>query len=454
MEQYFPEVDEEHPEILGHHLTEAGLSQQAIPYWRKAGEIAIRRSANLEAIDHLYKALEIIEGLPEKLKPLQSELELQITLGSALMAVKGYSSPEVGKAYARARDLCQQVGETPQLFAILRGLWGFYIVRDELQTARELGIKCLALAKREQKTAHLLWTYFMLGMTSLHFGDFTSAQDYLEKGTSLYDIEKRRSNRALQDPGVACLSYTSLALWFLGYPDQALEKSNEALTLADKLSHPFSMAYAMNIASIISQLNRYVPETQKHAEAAITLCTEQGIPYWLAYGPILRGWALSVKGKRDEGIRQTRLGIAAYADTGAVLGRPYFLSMLIESYLEGKQAKDGLRVLDEALAIVDKTKECWVEAELYRLKGKLLLEITSDNYPEAEACFHQAIAIARRQNAKSLELRAAMSLSCLWHKQGKKAAARQMLEEVYGWFTEGFNAPVLKEAKDLLSQLV
>jgi predicted ATPase/class 3 adenylate cyclase len=452
MEQYFPAIDEEHPEILGHHLTEAGLTEQAIPYWQKASEIAIRRSANLEAIDHLNKALEIIEGLPDKSTYLQPELELQITLGSALMAVKGYSASEVGKAYARARELCQQVGESPQLFAILRGLWGFYIVRDEIQTAHELGQQCLALVERAKKPAHLLWAYFMLGMTLLHFGEFASAREYLEKGISLYDIQKRRSNRALQDPGVACLSYTSLALWFLGYPDQALKKSDEALRLAHKLSHPFSTAYALNIASIVFQLGRNVQETQKHAEAAITLCTEHGIPYWLAYGPILRGWALSEKGKREEGMRQTRQGLAAYGDTGAVLGRPYFLSMLVEAYAQNKQAREGLTVLDEALAIVDETKECWVEAELYRLKGKLLLQITSDNYPEAEDCFHKAIAVARRQNAKSLELKAAMSLSCLWHKQGKKTAARQMLEEVYGWFTEGFDAPELKEAKDLLNE--
>jgi predicted ATPase/class 3 adenylate cyclase len=452
MEQYFPEIYKEHPEILGHHLTEAGIAEQAIPYWQKAGEIAIRRSANLEAIDHLNKALAIIEGLPEKSKHLQPELELQITLGSALMAVKGYSASEVGKAYARARELCQQVGETPQLFAILRGLWGFYIVRDELQTAHELGKRCLAMAKRPQKPAHVLWTYFMLGMTLLHFGEFASAREYLEKGISLYDIQKRRSHRALQDPGVACLSYLSLALWFLGYPDQALKKSSEALTLAHKLSHPFSLAYALNIASIVCQLCRNVEETQKHAETAITLCTEQGIPYWLAYGPILRGWALAEKGKRNEGIRQTRQGIAAYSDTGAVLGRPYFLSMLIEAYIKEKQAKEGLTVLDEAQAIVNETRECWVEAELYRLKGKLLLEITSDNYHETEACFHQAFAIARHQNAKSLELKAAMSLSCLWHRKGKKAAARKMLEEVYGWFTEGFDAPELKKARDLLNE--
>jgi predicted ATPase len=294
----------------------------------------------------------------------------------------------------------------------------------------------------------------MLGMTLLHFGDFASAHEYLERGVSLYDVRKRRSNRALQDPGVACLSYASLALWFLGYPDQALAKSDEAIALAHRLSHPFSIVYALNIASIVCQLYRNVQATRKHAEDAIAICTEQGIPYWLAYGPILRGWALSERDDRDKGIKQTRQGIAAYSETGAVLGRTYFLSILTEAYAKENRVPDGLTVLDEALSIVNKTRECWVEADLYRLKGKLLLEVSPQNHPEAEACFHRAISVARNQNAKSMELRAAISLSCFWHKLGKKAQARQMLEEICGWFTEGLNAPALRKARNMLGELV
>jgi predicted ATPase/class 3 adenylate cyclase len=454
IEQHFPETAEGHPEVLGHHFTEADLVEQAIPYWQNAGEIAIRRSANLEAIDHLSMALEMLKTLPERPERMQQELELQIALGPALMAVKGYTVLEVEKAYARARELCQKLGETPQLFAILRGLWGFYIVRGELQTAHELGKQCLALAKRAQRPALFLWTYYMLGMTLFHFGELTSARDYFEKGIALYDIKKRRSQRALQDPGVACLSYTAVALWLLGYPDQALKKSREALTLAHNLSHPFSLAYALSLAAAMSQLYQNVQETQKRAESANALCIEQGIPYWLAYGPILRGWALTEQGQRDEGIRQTRQGLAAYSATGAELAWPYFLSLLAEVYVKEIKAEEGFTVLAKALAIVDKTRERWWEPELHRLKGKLILGVSSAHYAEAEACFHQAIAIARQQRAKSLELRASMSLSRLWHKQGKKEEARKMLSEVYGWFTEGFDVPDLKEAKGLLNELV
>jgi predicted ATPase len=453
IEQHFPETAEGHPELLGYHFTEAGLVEQAIPYWRNAGEIAIRRSANLEAIDHLNKALEMLQTLPKKPELVEKELELQIALGPALMAIKGYTAPEVEKAFARARDLCQQLGETPQLFAILRGLWGFYIVRNELKTAHELGKKCLALSKRARDPALFLWTYYMLGMTLFHLGELGSALEYFEKGIAVYDIKKRRSHRALQDPGVSCLSYMAVILWLLGYPDQALKKSRQALTLANDLSHPFSLAYALNMAAVFFQIYHDVNETQKHAKAGNALCIEQGIPYWLAYGPILMGWALTEQGKRDEGIRQTREGLSSYSATGAELVQPYFLSLLIEAYAKTGQAGEGLTVLAEALSIVDKTREIWWEAELHRLKGILLLEVSSDNCDETEACFRQALAIARCQSAKSLELRAAMSLSRLWQKQGKKDEARQMLSQVYGFFGEGFDTADLKAARSLLNEM-
>ena len=453
MHQHFPEIEKEHPEILGHHLTEAGRAEQAVPYWQKAGELAIRRSANSEAIEHLGKALELIEAMSDRARHLQAELVLQTTLGSALMAARGYSAPEVGKAYARALALSKQVGETPEHFTILRGLWGFYVVKDDLKTAQDLGNQCLDIATRTNRGAQMLWSNFMLGMTVLHFGEFNKALEYLEKGIALYDVRKRRSNRALQDPGVACLSYASLALCLLGYPDRALEKSGEAIGLARRLEHPFSLAYSMNIASIVCQLLQNVQSARDHAEAAIDLCTDQGIPYWLAYGPILRGWALFKEGEKDAGIRQTQQGLNAYSETGAVLGRTYFLSLLAEAHWNKKQARQGLTLLEEALSLAERSGERWVEAGLLRLKGELLLELDSDSSHEAEACFDQAIVTARHQNAKSLELRAVMSLSRLWRRQGKKARARERVEEVYGRFDEGLDTPLLKEAEHLLGSL-
>ena len=453
MEKNFPEIAGPHPEILGHHFSEAGLLEKAIPYCRRAGEIAIRRSANLEAIEHLSQALKMLEALPEGLAHTQKELELQITLGPAWMAVSGYSAPEVEKAYTRARELCQRLGETPELFAILRGLWGFYIVRGDLQTAEELGKQCHFIAERAQKPADLLWTHFMLGMTFFHFGYFTSARSHFERSLALYDLDKRRSPRALQDPAIACLSYNAVALWVLGYPDQALRQSRESLALAQRLSHPFSTAYALNMAAFLSQFNQNGTDIRKRAKAAKAICSKQKITYWLSYSLIFIGWALTKKGHHKEGIKKTLQGLESYRAMGAELVWPYFLGLLAEVYAMAKRHQEGLAVVTEALAFVEKSKERWWEAELYRLRGKSILEVPPHNDAETEACFHQAIVIARHQCAKSLELRASMSLARIWSQQGKGGQARELLSEIYGWFKEGFDTPDLLEASGLLNEL-
>ena len=270
---------------------------------------------------------------------------------------------------------------------------------------------------------------------------------------------------------MVCLSGAALVLWLLGYPDQALKRSQEALTLAQELSHPFSLAFALSIAAQLHQRRGERQAAQERAEATITLCTEQGFPSWLALGTIYRGWALAEQGQREEGMAQIHQGLAAYRATGAEL-RPSHLALLAEAYGKGGQVEEGVHELVEALAIVDKTGERFYEAELYRLKGELVLndergtlndELKTSSVhrssfrihrsEEAEACFHKAIDIARRQSAKSLELRAVMSLSRLWQTQGKKDEARQMLAEIYGWFTEGFETKDLQEAKELLDSL-
>ena len=454
MEQHFPEIAQVQPEIMGHHFTEAGLTEQAIPYWQKAGEIAIRRSANLEAIGHFNMALEMLKTLSDYPQRSRQELDLLIVLGPALMATKGYAAEEVETTFARARELCQNLGDTSQLFNVHRGLWGYFIVLGELKTAYDQGQQCLAIAQHEANPVLLLWAHFMLGQTVFHLGEPASARDHLEQGMVLYDPQKRRTHRALQDPGIACLSYRALALWVLGYPDQALKTSRDALNLAHKLHHPFSLMYALYIAAVISQLLGKVEETQQRAEAANALCTEYGgQPFWSAWGPMLRGWALSEREKIEEGIAEERRGLVAYSSTGSMLAQPYFLALQAETYGKGGQIEEGITVLTETLAMLDKTGERWWEAELHRLKGELLLVASSNNYPQAEACFNEAFEIARRQNAKSLELRAALSLNRLWQQRGKKEKARQMVAEVYAWFTEGFDTPELKEARRLLDEL-
>jgi class 3 adenylate cyclase/predicted ATPase len=450
----FTKIAETQPELVAHHYTEAGLTVQAIGYWQRAGQQAIKRSANPEAISHLTKGLEVLQTLPETPERLQQELTFHIALGTPLMATKGYGAAEVEQCYTRAWELSRQIGESPQLFTVLWGLHRFYLLRAEYQRARELGGQLLSLAQRVQDPALLLEAHRVLWETLLWFGEFPLTRAHLEQGMALYDAQQHHSHALLygRDPGVDCYSYTAWVLGFLGYPDQALKRNTEALTLARELSHPFSLVFALIFAALLYNLRREGWSTQEQAEAALTLATEQGFPHQLALGTILRGWALAEQG--EEGIAQIRQGIAAWRATGAELARPYFLALLAEACEKGRQAEEGLSVLTEALALVHKTGECFYEAELYRLQGELLLVQSICQTTEAETCFREALDIARRQQAKSLELRAAVSLSRLWQRQGKRDEARMLLAPIYGWFTEGFDTADLQEAKALLEELV
>jgi predicted ATPase len=456
LEAEFPETVETEPELVAHHYTEAGLNEQAVGYWHQAGKRATQRSANVEAINHLTKGLEVLMSLPDTLERARQELDLQTTIGPVLMAVKGFGSPDTERAYARARELCQQVGETPQLFPVLHGLWRFYMVRAELQTTRELAEQLFSLAQRVQDPALLLEAHRVLGLTIYWLGEMAPARAHLEQGTALYDPQQHRSHAFVygQDPGVACRCLAAWPIWVLGYPDQALQSIHEALTLAQELAHPFSLVYALNMAVLVHHFRREVQAVQERAEALIGLSTEQGFPMWLAYGTIMRGWALTAQGEEAEGIDQMRQGLVAHRATGAELQRPYFLSLLAEAYGKVGQPEEGLTVLVEALAIVDSTGECNWGAELHRRKGEFLLIQQGQKVREAEECFQQALDTARRQQAKSLELRSAMSLSRLWQQQGKQEDAHQLLSEIYGWFTEGFDTADLKEGRALLEELM
>jgi TOMM system kinase/cyclase fusion protein len=455
LEACFPKSCETQPELLAHHYTEAGLMAQAIPYWQRAGQRAIERSANLEAIGHLTRGLEVLETLPDTPERAQQELTLQTALGLPLLATKGFAAPEVERVYGRARELCRQVGQTPQLFPVLHGLWRFYVNRAEFQTARELAEQLLILAQRQQDPGLLLEAHRVLGQTTFWLGEMASTREHMEQGMALYDFQQHRSHTFLygQDPGVVCRSFAAWALWVLGYADQACQRIQEALTLAQELAHPFSLAYALTCAAIVHSFRREGQATHRRAEEVIELSREQGFPFWFTWGTILRGWAFAEHGQGAEGIAQMQQGLAAYQATGADVFRPSFLALLGEAYGKEGQAEAGLCVLIKALAVVNNTDERWWEAELYRLKGELLSPSSMENWAEAETCFRQAIDVARRQQAKSLELRAAMSLSRLWQQQGKRAEARQLLAPIYNWFTEGFETADLQEAKALLAEL-
>jgi predicted ATPase len=454
LEARFPETVETQPELVAHHYTEAGLSAQAIPYWQRAGQRALQRSANLEAIGHLTRGLDILQTLPDTDERTQQELALQTTLGPALIATKGYAAPEVAQVYTRAWELCRQVGETPQLFPVLWGLWYFYTLRAEFHMAREIEEQCLTLAQRVQDPALLLQAHFMPGTTSLHHGELVSAFASLEQAITLYDPQQHPTQAWLYGEGTGVISqaYIGRPLWLLGYPDQALQRSHQAVLLAEEIAHPISLAFALAWAATVRQFRREALATQERAEALLALSTGQGFSLWEAYGRVLQGWALAAQGQANEGIVWIRRGHDAWQATGHELDRPYFLVLLAEAYGTVGQVNEGLGLLTEAAKVVDKGERYW-EAEMYRLKGELLLADSATQHAEAESCFRQALDVARHQQAKSLELRAAMSLSRLWQRQGRDAEARQLLGEIYGWFTEGFDTADLQEAKALLDAL-
>ena len=471
----FPETKETQPELLAHHYTEAGLITQAIPYWQRAGERAVQHSAHAEAISHLTKGLELLMALPDTPERTQQELSLQLALGPVFMVTKSIGAVEVESIYTRARELCQQIGETPQLFSALWGLRRFYALRVNLKMVQELEEQLMRLAQSIQDPALLLESYFARGTTSFWLGQIPFAKEYLEQSVALYDPQQHHSHAFLygSDPAVSSHSYAALALWHLGYPNQALQENKRSLALAQELSHPFSLVYALSSSAWVHQLRREAYAAQGQIEKAIHLATEQGFPFWVAWGSIVRGWALAAQGPGKAGITQILQGLASHRATGAELARPYFLALLAEAYGKVGQVEEGLAALTEALTVVDKSGERFYEAELYRLYGELTLQEANQKSKgksqkskietssqlltpnpqaeaEAEACFHKAIEIARRQQAKSLELRAATSLARLWQQQGKQKEAHQMLSEVYNWFTEGFDTKDLQEAKALL----
>jgi class 3 adenylate cyclase/predicted ATPase len=453
LEEQFTETAEAQPELLAHHYTQAGLTEKAVGYWQRAGHNAIQRSANIEAIAVLSKGLEQLKTLLDTAERTRQELTLQRMLGVPLLATKGFAASEVEHAYARARTLCEHMQDTQQLMPVLFGLWGFYTVRLEHQTAREMAEQLLTVAHQQQEPSLVLQGHRALGDTLCCLGEFVAARAHLERGIALYDPQKHGNHAFVygQDPGMGCLAHVAPTLWYLGFPDQALQRSHEALTLMQELVHPFSLVFALNYTAHLSMLRREWHVVQAHAEAAIALATAQGFAQWLAAGTWRQGLAL-VKQGHKEGLALMEQGATTRRATGAS-DRPFYLLYHAEVLQAMGRHAEGLHILADALALVDKSGERNTEAELHRLKGELLLAQSLDSQADVETCFTQAISIAQSQQAKSWELRAATSLARLWQSQGKRKEAYDLLAPIYGWFTEGFDTADLKDAKALLEEL-
>jgi predicted ATPase len=397
----------------------------------------------------------LLEPLPDTPERAQQELTLQITLGAPLIATKGFAAPEVHAVYSRALDLCHQRGETPQLFSVLWGMAAFYSVRSEWRTVQESAEQLLNLAHNFQDTGLLIEAHYAMGQVLHNMGNFLQSRFHLEQIDALYTPVQHHALAFSYgiDPGVMGRSVLAAVLLYLGYPDQARQMGQKALVLAEEVDHASSLAFGLAGAGWLSYHGGDMQTMQSQAEALITLTTEQGFALWLAWGKILRGWAIAEQGNRKDGLAQMREGLSAYLATGATGYYPYFLVLLAEAYMKMEQTAEGLAAVAEALQRVTSTEERMYEAEIYRLKGELLLQQTPDNHSAAEPCFYQALDVARQQEAKSLELRAAISLARLWQEQGKTTEAHRMLSKVYNWFTEGFETKDLQEARALLEEL-
>ena len=450
----------EHYSDLAHHYRRSVNTEKAITYLQLAGQQAVQRSANQEAISHLTAALELLKTSPETPKRNQRELLLQIAVGPLLMATQGFGALAVENTYARAQELCLHVGDTSQLHLVLVGrCWG-YLVRAQFQKARKLAEQILDVAMRHQDPALLLEAHCALGLVLFWSGELVSAYEHTKEGIALHNPQQHHSLVFLygNDPGVVCRDYAAFALWFLGYPDQALREVQAASALAQEMAHPYTLAWALSIDAVLFSLRREYAQVQERADTVALLSAKQGFPTWLALATMWQGCVLAEQGD-EAGIAQIRQGVVAFEATGTVNSQTLNRARLVEAYRKVGQVEEGLAAVSEVLALVEQTGECVYEAELYRIKGELTLQSKiqgpkSKVEDEAVSCFQKAIEVAQKQQAKSLELRAVMSLARLWQSQGKPHEARSMLAGVYNWFTEGFDTKDLQEAKELLEELV
>jgi predicted ATPase len=452
-----PDTADAAPEVLAQHFTDAGLYAQAVRYWHKAGELAAGRSASVEAIAHLSKGLELVGNLPDEPKRAEQEFALRLAIGGPLIATEGYAVAEVERTYSRAWALCDQLGQSAELFPVLRGLWNCYFVRGDLQQAHNLAERLAGLAEEQGEPLRRALARRALGTTLFVLGRFADSTAALNDGIAIDDaVEAGDDHRAhlllyTERAGVVCRLYSAWVLWFLGFPDRALQRVESGLALGQRLAHANSLAFAQNFAAVLHSFRREFDAARRRAEATIDLASEHPLPQWLAEAIICRGFALVGLGQQIEGIAQLLTGLAAWNGTGCRLFDTQWLGFIAEAHVAAGQLNDALAALDRAAETVAATGECHYQAELYRLRGGILAE--TGDAAEAAAWLQRAIETARSQQAKSLELRAATGLARLWTEQGRRTQAYDLLAPVYGWFTEGFDTADLKDAKALLDEL-
>ncbi len=455
LNEHFQEIIESHPELMAHHLAEAGLTERATEYLQKAGERAIQRSANVEAIGHLKRAHELVQSLPDHQGRTRKALELVVLLGQAMIAGRGYAAVETKEVLLRAKALIDDSTDPAQKFSILYGIWACHYVGGEVVLQRDAALDFIRAAERHGDTAALCLAHRTLGTTYVTMGEFVAGRQHLERARALYNPVEHAKFRYQygQDIGATALCYLCWALWHLGYFDQASEVAAEAVTHADEVAHPHTQVYTIcHARGMLDIFRRRPEETSSYAGLVVSLCDEHGFPFWAAGGRILNGWAATCQGEAELGIELLRDGVAAWRNTGARLWLPIFLALEAEAHAKAGHTDTALQVIAEAILISEETGERWAVAEVLRIKAGLLLA-TGRPTEEVEALLVNSLQIARHQQARSWELRTACDLARLWQHQGRGAEALQLVQTIYDQITEGFDTADLRDAEALLVEL-
>ena len=462
LESQFPEVSEKQPELLARHCTEAGQIEKAAALWGKAGLRSAQRSALVEAAEQLRRALDQIATLAPTSALRREEIKLQVALITPLLHVSGYAAPETRAAVERARLLIEQaeaLGEPPEdsvlLFSVLYGFWVANLVAFNGDVMRELAVQFLTLADKQRATGPLMMAHRIMGLSLLHTGDIVDGRGHLDRAITLYDPAEHRplATRFGQDVGAATLCWKSLAFWLLGYPEAALADTEHALMVAREIGHSATLMYVLNFSAWTHIHCGNYATTNPLVDEFGALKDQTGSVFWGAWGMMQRGCLLALTGKASDAVQTITCGVTAMRSTGTTMWMPFWLSYLARANAEIGQPDDARRRIGEAMAAVETAKERWCEAEVNRIAGEIALLPPEPDVAKAEAHFERALAVAREQQAKSWELRAAMSMARLWRDQGNRDEARDLLAPVYGWFTEGFDTLDLKEAKALLDAL-
>jgi class 3 adenylate cyclase/predicted ATPase len=462
IETHFLDIAENQPELLARHCTEAGLTEKAATLWGKAGQRSLARSALVEAAKQLTRALDQIATLPATPALRREQIKVQVALITPLMHTKGHAARETKASLDLARSLIERaeaLGEPPEdplvLFSVLYGFWVASYIAFNGDVMRELAAQFLALAEKQSATVPLMIAHRLMAMSLLCTGDVAAGRAHFDQALAHYEPAEHRplAMRFGQDVRVAILSYRSLALWFLGYPEAALPDAKQALKDAREIGQAATLMYALHHGSLTHIYCGNYVTANAEADELVALADEKGSLFWKTLGMLIQGYLLALTGKASDAVQMLTSGIAAWRSTGSTMWLPLRLSQLASAHADLGQFDDAWRCIGETMSAVEATKERWFEAEVNRTAGEIELLSRDPDAAKAEAYFQRALAVARKQQAKSWELRAAMSMARLWRDQGKRDEARDLLAPVYGWFTEGFDTLDLKEAKALLEEL-